>query len=270
MNVLFSEGVVSLQERSIIRNLTNPFFYKHITRKFLGVLAIILLSVIGSSWKKKPHWSITLTFILLLISFVITPATAFHSNLEVPSVIDWRFGIALLGFAYLVPLIWFDGIIIKALGLISSRRILIGVTGTIIIVATAWISWSNQRLLQTNAGNVIVVQDQFRQPVGVDGYHSAYDYIHQNLTDSVIRVENGLAYYVYGPDFNNYPTKQQYPLGREDIVPQLEPEYFLIFQTAWFGGEDSYPTYIDEEDFSSHWDLIYEDGQGRLYKRNEE
>lgn len=266
MNVLFSEGVVRLQERSIIRNLTNPFFYKHITRKFIGVLTIILFSVIGSSWKRKPHWSITLTFILLLFSFVITPATAFHSNLEVPSVIDWRFGIALLGFAYLVPMVWLNGIIINALRFITSRRALVGVSASIIVAATVWITWSNQRLLQTNKGNVIVVQDQFRESVGVDGYHSAYDYIHRNLRDAVIRVENGLVYYVYGPDFSNHPTKQQYPLGREDTVPQLEPEYFLIFQTAWWGGEDSYPDYIDEEDFTNLWELIYEDSQGRIYK----
>ena len=115
----------------------------------------------------------------------------------------------------------------------------------------------------------IILKDQFSEPVGVDGYYSAYDYIQKNIRNSVIQIENGLPYYVYGPGYTNTPTKSQYPLGSPELVPQSIPDYFLIFKDNWWGKDDtSYTKLISNMSNSEDWIYLYQDPKAVLFQRN--
>ena len=119
--------------------------------------------------------------------------------------------------------------------------------------------------------NTGILEDQFAQSVGVDGYYSAYDYVQRNIRNAVIQVENGLPIYLYGPGFTNTPTKLQYPVGAANLVEQSEPDYFVIFRTRWQedpnGVVGEFPDYLNVESWMEKWSLIYQDEQGRVYER---
>ena len=124
----------------------------------------------------------------------------------------------------------------------------------VLAVSAAYIA--HERVyLTTDPANAIVLRDQFREPVGVDGYHSPYDYVYQNVRNSVVWVENGLPFYAYGPGFTNSVTRTR------------KADYLVALQTAWFGGDPAYPGMLSDPAWDQNWQLIYADSEGRVYQR---
>ncbi len=89
----------------------------------------------------------------------------------------------------------------------------------------------------------------------MDGYYSAYDYVQKNIHNSVVNVENGWPFFLYDPQFTNSVTRSR-PAG-----------YLVYIKTSWSGEEPSYPGYLDQPEWASEWQLVYEDPEGRVYKR---
>jgi hypothetical protein len=272
LGVIFTPAASALQGDSIINNLMNPNLYS-LNFQFVLLLAALLLC--GWAWLAMGRInsispSIAATLTLLFISFVVTPASAFQGDRSVPSHLAWRFGASLLAYCLLMLLLTFDIPLVSIFEFIKKQgcRLQIATAG-IIWVFCAFILWRGFWITSYEPQNGWILRDQFAQPVGVDGDWSAYDYVQKNIRHAVIHVENGLAYYLYGPGYTNIPTKLQYPLEMADKVPQPVPDYFVIFRRDWQAGNGSgqFPASLDSDSWKQKWELIYDDGEGRVYKK---
>ncbi len=82
------------------------------------------------------------------------------------------------------------------------------------------------------------------------------DYVQKNVHNATVIVENGLPYYLYDENLTNTVTRSR------------DADYFVAFQTAWVKGRQAgYPAMISQPEFAQNWELVYEDSEGRVYKR---
>ena len=251
---LFSPGVMEVQSWSIAANLNNPFFYNYIPRNLI-VLAAVLLLFIALTAVKRPHrlsWTLAAAFAVLFVSFVFTPATAFFVHRDVPTQVAWRFAVALLGFAYLALLIIISPLIEKMYAWVSAKRLPRLAALLIIAALTFSVVWFQRDLLSAAPDNARLLRDPYQETVGVDGYHSAYDYAQQNIHDSVVWVENGLPYYAYDKTFTNTTTRMQ------------KAQYVIVLKSE---DQEDFPDQIYTDEWEANWHTIYEDPQGRVYVR---
>lgn len=253
---LVSSDVLNLNRLSIAANLTNPFFYQHIPQHLILITAFALLCLALALWKQRPTLTIAAVFVILLLSFLITPATAFPYRSDEPAQIAWRFAIALLAWMFLATLNLFDPWLTALYDRVQKRSWLLGAAGISCMLFSLWLIFDNRSLFIPNPSNEIVLHDQFRQSVGTDGYFSAYDYVQKNIHHAVIHVDNGLPFYLYDSAFTN-------------SVTYLRPaQYYVVFRTAWYDGmAEEYPDQVNDPAWQTNWQLIYEDSQGRVYQR---
>ncbi len=263
---IFTPAADTLMAESIASNITNAYLYTQNFPFLIFIIAIgiTLLSMVFA-WKTNYlSKSIAGCSMLLLISFVFTPATAFHKFLDIPSHIAWRFGITLLLYNFLIGILLMEKWITKTLGWISKRQ-WISIKIVLVWSFVAIILWRGGWLLQKEPQNQIILRDEYTQSVGENGYYSAYDFIQQNIRNSVIHIENGVIYYAYGPGYTNTPTKLQYPLEMEDQVTQPVPDYFVIFKPDDIGAD--FPLSLESIEWLQEWELIYSDSEGRVYRK---
>lgn len=186
---------------------------------------------------------------------MITPATLFFgADGDEDAIIFWRLGFYLL--VFLIPIIFvlLDPVLVKIL--LPKNKVIhwLMAAGFTVISLTA--SVQNYSRIMPDKANAIVLKDQYASPVGVDGYHSAYDYIRRNVSDSVVWVENGLPFLIYGDPLTNSSTRLR------------EADYQVFLQTNW-NGTGGYPAYIDSVGWKAEWEEVYADPEGRVYKQIE-
>jgi hypothetical protein len=249
---LVSAASLEIQKWSILNNITNPFLYRYLDQNFKALLAVLVISILYTFFFKKYHWTIPLTFFVAIFSFALTPASAFFGSNQQPAQIAWRFGAYALAFelavllAMVAPLTdWFFSK--KFIPL----EILLAVA---ILLLTGWSSYQNRGFLNLSAANTIVLRDLYPSSVGVDGYYSAYDYVQKNVQNSVVWVENGYPYYVFGSNLTNTVTRSR------------PADYWVFFKTALINS-GGYPEKLASEDWMANWQLVYQDRQGRVYHR---
>ncbi len=250
---LFSTPVRQLQTLSIAANLTNPNLLNNVPRTLIMVIIVTVFAIVSSIFIRRIHWTIPFIAVLLLIGFSLTPASGFFPDVNRPAEIAWRFAAALMALIFIIPFVIFAPWINKIYSWVSRTRVVNLAAIALSIAASAWVIWTLKDFNSYHPENVIVLQDQFRESVGVDGYHSAYDYVQKNGGDSVVWVENGMPYYAYGQNFSNSVTRSQ------------PARYLVIFQTAWNGGEPGYPDNLNDPAWLEKWKLVYEDQEGRVY-----
>lgn len=251
--LLFDPASMHLSAWSIASNLTNPFFYEYIPQHLYIVLAIIVLTALVSVFKRSLRFDVFIVLVLLL-TFAFTPATAFFGSTEERTQIAWRFALALLAYILLLLLILLEPAILPVYRWVTHKNVVAIPVALFVLTFGSWCVWSQRDLLETYPENEIVLHDPFRQSVGVDGYHSAYDYVQKNLRNSVVIIENGLPYYLYDPEFTNSVTRSR------------PADYVVYLQDPWTA-EGGYPETLDQPEFSQTWLLVYEDAEGRLYQR---
>jgi hypothetical protein len=259
IHAVFPEGIWVMNDWSIANNLTNRFFYAYLPRNFTFLLALLALAVVFSLWKRLIPWRVLLAFIILFAAFAFTPESAFQKTTQEPTRIAWRLGVALVGFEWVVLLALLDPLIVRAAGWLNRVRALQFALALAVLAGGAWLVRENRGLLSFSPANAIVLEDEFRDPVGTEGYHSAYDFVQQTIHGKVIQVGSGVFYYMYGPGYTNSPTKLQYPLGRETMVPQLDPDYFVVIQYT--------SPFKPSAQFLARWKLVYEDPHGQVFAR---
>ena len=252
--VLFSEEALRLSDWSIISNITNPYFFRYIPQHMLFIIGILIMSAIISIFVKSIRFEL-LTTIVFLISFAMTPASAFFGSTNEPTQIAWRFALPLLINVLLLLLLLIEPIIFKIYEMINKNMVLSIVASVTVIILSFAAVWMNQDLFETNSQNRIILSDQYHEAVGVDGYHSAYDFVQKNISNSIIIIENGLPYYLYDDDFTNSVTRSK------------PADYMVFLKTAWID-EGGYPETLSEITWNEQWNLIYEDPEGRVYQRN--
>jgi hypothetical protein len=255
MGSLFKSNAAKLSGLSIAANLSNPYFYKHIPFQLYLILAITLVTVIAALLWRKIRLPVLIGLVLLL-TFALTPASAFLGNNHQPTQIAWRFAVGLLAYQAVLLLMLLGPAINKIYDWFAPRLIFSVFIAVLVIGLDAIGLIRNRNLFENIPGGDLVLRDQFREAVGVDGYFSAYDYAKKNVHKSTIIVENGLPYYLYDQHFTNTVTRSQ------------DAAYFVAFKTAWTAGrKEGFPEMILQPSWEQTWQLVYEDSQGRVYKR---
>ena len=251
---LFSPGVMEVQSWSIAANFINPFFYNYIPRNLLVLTAVLTLFIILTAIKRprRLSWSLAAAFAVLYVSFLFTPATAFFVHRDVPTQVAWRFAVALLGFAYLALLTVVSPLIEKIYTWLSSKKLPRLAALLIIAALTFSAVWFERDLLPSAPENTRLLIDSYEESIGVDGYHSAYDYAQQNISDSVVWVENGLPYYAYDKAFSNTTSRNE------------KAQYVIVLKSE---DQDNFPEQISTPEWEDNWQTIYEDPRGRVYVR---
>jgi hypothetical protein len=250
---IFSDYVLVASEWSMAANLTNPFFYNYISKNLWFIVILLVLMVYLSINHAKYRW-VSRIFLLLFIGFIFTPVSAFFLRTDVPATINWRFGEAMLVYVFIVILLLTSEMVLKINWVKKHRSLFAKMRVPIFFVISVALIWSQAYILQKKPENKIILKDQFRDSVGVNGYHSVYDYVQKNVRNSVVWVENGLPFYAYGPDFSN------------SVSRQTSADYIIVIKTDWFGdGGLQIPRYFDPEHWEDIYSIEYEDSQGIIF-----
>lgn len=268
IHTIFAPGDWEMNGWSIAANLTNPYFYNYLPSLFLFVIgSVVLLTGLGL-WRNAPDRSEIYLLLAFLVSFALTPQTAFFGSTEQPTQIGWRMGMALLTMMIVLYAAAVEPWALKLLAWMDRHAAAQWAGVALAIALGGGLVFYNRGLLLYLPNNDIVLRDQYRESVGVDGYFSAYDYVRKNIHNAAVQIDGGLMYYVYGENFSNLPTKLHYPLGVDWMVPQRDPQYYVVFCTNFWTYEQSEcPEYIDTASFDAQWQLLYNDGYGRVYQR---
>jgi hypothetical protein len=255
-NYLLLGEVLTVEVRSFFitsigANLTNPLLYNSGTETWmlLGALAIVLVMAAISYKLSSP--SMGLLLLVIALTFVFTPLSAFHTLQSEVLHVEWRYvlhGSVLLAILFLA-LLW------KAFGAkIQEQRFLAPLP---LIMSIALMMLLNPLdLFAYDASRA----EQFRDPNGAA----------PSVYDEVARLESGIVYLDWGNWFvlaysNPNITITQgtlYPLGRGDIYPAPVPDYAFFIPRA----HDPEPNF-DNLGAIYDWELIYSDETGNLYRR---
>ena len=253
---LFTKASIKLTAWSIASNLTNPALYKYIPVYLYFFLALTALIVLLAILRRRVTIPAALTLVVLLIGFAVTPASAFHGNNQERAEIAWRFAVAFISYALVLLLVVLTPLVKKLIDLVSRYRLALLALALGALVLSGFFVWRMRQLVRYVPENAIILQDQFEQPVGSDGYYSAYDYARKNIHNSAVIVDNGLPFYAYDVMYTNTTACA----GHAD--------YFIVFNTDWERGDPGdYPDYIQTDEWANDWDIVYQDSYSRVFRR---
>lgn len=256
LHTLFTQQSMKLAAWSIAANLTNPSLYKYIPVYLYFFVALTGLAVILAVLRKRITLPAALTLVALLVGFAVTPASAFHGNTQDKAEIAWRFGVAFISYALLLLVVVVSPLLKKLIDWAGRYRIALIVLAVGALAVSGFFFWRMRTQLRYVPENAIILRDQFEQPVGTGGYYSAYDYARKNIHNSSIIVDNGLPFYAYDAAYTNTTACS----GHAD--------YFIVFNTDWDKVKPGeYPDYVKTAGWGKDWDVVYEDGFSRVYKR---
>ena len=74
---LFSDASLEIQQESILQNLVNPLFYRSLGMIPLMIGLVLVISFIAAFFMKRMHYSIPILYSILIVTFLITPATLY-------------------------------------------------------------------------------------------------------------------------------------------------------------------------------------------------
>jgi len=243
INKLFIPSSYRIVDRSIWSNLNNPDFYNHIPK---GLIFSIVLSfgflVLGLIKKTKISITDAFLFIFTFISFIITPASV---NPHDPTALAWRFGLPMLmlQFVYLVAVL--DSPARFLLARIMKSNLITYLTSGLMIFLFAVFFYSQKQILP----KVPEYAGMLDRPYSVYDYDylSVFDYVDENIHNSVVWIEGAQHYYAYDSNFTNSITRSK------------PAEYIIILNSSpdnfWFD--------------VSNWDIIYQDPHGYVLKSHD-
>lgn len=253
---LFTGASLKLTAWSIASNLTNPALYKYIPVYLYFFLALTGVAVILAVLRQRITLPAALTLVALLAGFVVTPASAFHGNNQERAEIAWRFAVAFISYALLLILVFATPLLKKLIDLLSRYRLALFALAIGALFLSGFFVWRMKQLVRSVPENAIILHDQFEQPVGTNGYYSAYDYVRKNIRNSSIIVDNGLPFYAYDDAYTNTTACS----GHAD--------YFIVFNTDWDKvNPGEYPDYVQTDGWVKDWDVVYEDSYSRVFRR---
>ncbi len=265
MGRFFSPEVSSFFAGSIFANLANLRLYTSGLESYalIGLsLWIFALVIFLALFVPLP---LTLLLIVMIGAFMITPLSAFHTTAQVTVHIEWRYTTHLFFILLILVIARFETLLKKFVTFaMQHQRIFTAmlITGCCGILAIL----NPTELLALNPDNALKLRDPYSETVGVNGYHSVYDYVQHEIQNAVIFSHGAEPFYLYNP---TQPTNQiightRHPLGMPDLIALPEPD-FLVYIPENLPGEARDP-FIFVSDYA--WELVYEDSRGAVYQRS--
>jgi hypothetical protein len=263
MGTPLSPEVTSFSATTLAANLTNRLLYQS------GVESIVLLIVAGYVlaitvflWlDKRFGWRVALLMVMITLSFITTPLSAFHTPDRTVLHVEWRYVLhgLLWGYVALIALastlilsIWREMTHSFAHKLVVLLVLLMGMSGII------WAFNVPERVGYDEANYRVALIDPY--PESDDQYDSVYDYVRQEIREGVIYIEKVEPFYLM---YNNpritttYGTL--YPLGLSGRFEPPLPDYAM-------SGAGHTLTF-DKLPGDYQWELIYEDYTGKIFRR---
>jgi len=251
---MFSGYVLEASTWSIASNLTNPFLYQYLSKNVYLIIGLVSIMVLLSIKNFQRYGWKTGILLLLMIGFIFTPVTAFFLRTDIPATISWRFGQAMLAYIFIMLLLLVSDLLEKIKFDSKIRKSLEYLSIPFLIMVSMGVIWSQPELFEKKPENAVILRDQFREPVGVGGYYSAYGFVQENIRDSIVWVENGLPYYAYGAGYTNSVSREK------------SADYIVVIKTDWFGdGGLEIPSYFKPDSWRENYTVIYEDPQGIVF-----
>jgi hypothetical protein len=237
---LFDPNSYRIVQWSIWSNLLNPDFYLHIPGEFLFSILVILAAGVFTLIKREriPLGDLVL-FLIVLLSFILSPASTSRVD---PAVIAWRFGLILLIMQFTYLLKMFDPVNIHVLNWMFKKKGITLLFSTILIAVTLVFYLYLYDILRLVPQKAEILE----RPYTVENapYPSVFDYVRENIGDSVIRVEGSLKFFAYDDDFTN--TLSQKEQADYIILVDRSPEDFWVDLTDW--------------------ELLYQDSRGFVFQ----
>jgi hypothetical protein len=261
---LFPDSTMSLQAKSIF-SLFSQLIGNGLPLSGKIVLILIITSIFLLIVQKKFTRIPLIILASLILIFIFTPASANFSEDGTFLVIQWRFGLALLGYLLILMLYVSESFILRVYQFILDSRIFFWITILLVFSFTLGLTFERHDLLKIYPQKQAIIQNYFSEPVGSSGYYSAYDYIQKNFHGAKIRIDNGLPFYAYGEGFENFPTVAPYPLW-SDSLESIKIDTYLIFTDE----NHPYPDYLASQEFLANWVIVYEDEVSRIYRLSKE
>ncbi len=250
----------TLWKQVVLRYVVTPDFWHPVPKKFVFM---VLASAVALMWgwrqrKARPGaWGFVAVFLL----FWVTPASARYLDASHQAIADWRFGFASL---YLLPVVlgvWASAVARRWPVPWLAQPEVAWLGAVLLVLGALWVGWQARAQLRYFPPNARVLEDPYERPVGVDGYRSVFDYIHREVRHAVIQVENVPFYYVYDPQYTDFPVKPKaYPGGKPEAVPQPVPDHYLACRSAWRSWWPRHPWPARVETLLSRgWKVLYRD-----------
>jgi hypothetical protein len=250
---MFSPEVLKLSEWSIASNLFNPNFYQFIPQHLFFALGLLMLAALFSI-RGVTRWLDVIFGLAFLLTFILSPASGFFGSTLERTQVAWRFSVAFLILLYILLMEILDHFASRPLEKILTKKGARWILPMLAILFCAWGIWSQRDLLSTDSKRIILLRDQFDHPVGTNGYFSAYDFIQKNVRNATVIVENGLPFFLYDPGFTNSVTRSK-------------PADYIVFIKFPDKDFNAFASQIGTVKWDKEWLIVYEDSQGRVYKR---
>ncbi len=252
---VFSSDVLMGTASSILSNIRNPVFYSHIPGQLLLISGLVFaITILGFIKPKFFQWHAFFS-VLLYLALLVTPHVIVFEYKETPVQFNPRFAEALIAYLFVILLVLLELPIHQILKWFYPNQFTRFLFLLCFVITVSGTLFAFRGTLRLRPENDIIRRDQYREAVGVDGYYSVYDFVQKNVRDSVVWVENGLHYYVYGRDYSN------------SVSRKTKPDYIVVIKTDWFGlGGFDAPRYFPEN-WRDIFEIVYEDSHGVVVKR---
>ena len=238
---LFDENTYRISSWSIASNATNPSFYLNIPNELkFSFFVLIIVFVLVIFKYSNLQWRDFLLIFVSFLSFIITPASSDPLN---PTLIAWRFGIVLIIVQFILLIVIIEPLVLLILNWILNKKVFTFASVLIIALPSILLfRWQFDLLRYVPEKSSIL-----ERPYSVNNaqFLSVFDFIDENIHNSIIWVEGAQSFFAYDPDFSNSISREK-------------PSDYIIFvdikeQDIW----------IDKD----KWQKIYEDERGMIFQR---
>ncbi|MDQ7024703.1 MAG: hypothetical protein Q9P44_04010 [Anaerolineae bacterium] len=263
MGAVLSPEISSFTETTIATNLNNALLYQSGTESIaLMIAAAYVVALTIFLWlNQRFRWRVALLLVMITLSFMTTPLSAFHTPQSTVLRVEWRYVLhgALWGYVVLIGLgatlivsIWremTDSFNHKAMVVLV---LIIGIGGVL------WIFDVPTQINTDEATYRQALIDPY--PESDAEYDSIYDYVRQEISMGTIFIESLEPFFLMYPNADITVTQGTlYPLGLSGRFDVPTPDYAMT--TA------SHTLTFDKLPNDYQWEVIYEDSTGRIFRR---
>lgn len=263
MGTVLSPEITSFAETTIATNLSNSLLYQSGSESIILIIAAAYVGAITIFLWLNQHfgWRVSLLLVMITLSFMTTPLSAFHTPQSTVLHVEWRYVLhgALWGYVALIGLgatlilsIW------REMTDTFNHQVLMLLVLIIGISSVLWVFDVPAHIGYDEANYRQVLVDPY--PESDAEYNSIYDYVRQEISEGTIYIEALEPFFLIYPNADITVTQGTlYPLGLSGRFDVPTPDYAMT--------SASHTLTFDKLPGDYQWELIYEDSTGRVFRR---